>query len=407
VGSSQRTPLLVVAVAALAGAFFAGVLTFDFVAHLDRQVHAITCSVTPGLSAPDSSGSSGCHAALMSPYSSVARRWTWGGIPISLPALAVFAFLLFRSLDLLLAGAARPAQATAFLLAATLLPLFASIVYFLLSVLRLKTLCTLCTALYVASIACFAAALVAHRRAAAGGSLRPVAWGWHIVQFCEGVLFVAIPVLVYLLVKPAYPEQVAHCGGLLHPEDRYQVRLPLARQGGGVPTIEVLDPLCPACRALSLRLGASGLAQQLDREVVLFPLDATCNWMVSESLHPGSCTVSEAILAAGPQAETVLTWALDHQPELRTLGARSEKELSARIVKEFPQLAGALGSPAVKSRLNRSLRWVVANSLPVLTPQVFVGGRKVCDEDTDLGLEYVLTRLLHERSLAPSGVGGR
>jgi hypothetical protein len=40
------------------------------------------------------------------------------------------------------------------------------------------------------------------------------------------------------------------------------------------------------------------------------------------------------------------------------------------------------------------LRWAVANSLPVVTPQLFVRGQKICDEDTDLGLEYVLSRTL-------------
>ena len=42
----------------------------------------------------------------------------------------------------------------------------------------------------------------------------------------------------------------------------------------------------------------------------------------------------------------------------------------------------------------RSLRWAVANALPVMTPQLFVNGTRLCDEDTDLGLEYTLTRML-------------
>ena len=35
-----------------------------------------------------------------------------------------------------------------------------------------------------------------------------------------------------------------------------------------------------------------------------------------------------------------------------------------------------------------------ANQLPVLTPQVYVGGTRVCDADTDLGLDWTLDRLL-------------
>src|SRR5512142_222696 len=96
---TPRKPLIAFAVFAVIGVVFAAVSSYDFIAHLDRQVHAITCSIVPGLAAPDASGSSGCHAVLMSPYSSVLRDYTWGGVPIALPAFGVFAFLLFRGVD--------------------------------------------------------------------------------------------------------------------------------------------------------------------------------------------------------------------------------------------------------------------------------------------------------------------
>ena len=90
---------VIVALAALAGLFFAAFSTYDFVQHLDRQVHGIHCSFIPGLEEADASGSTGCHVTLMSPYSSVLRASIWGGLPISLPAMGVFAFLLFYALS--------------------------------------------------------------------------------------------------------------------------------------------------------------------------------------------------------------------------------------------------------------------------------------------------------------------
>src|SRR5678809_1528714 len=94
--------LVVVLVGALAGLVFAGVSTYDFVQHLDRQVHSLHCSFIPGAGAE--TGASGCQAAMMSPYSSVFRTSIWGGIPISLAAMSVFAFLLFFAVDLMLSG---------------------------------------------------------------------------------------------------------------------------------------------------------------------------------------------------------------------------------------------------------------------------------------------------------------
>jgi uncharacterized membrane protein len=387
---------------ALAGVIFSAVSTYDYAAFLDRQVHAITCSFVPGIGAPDTTGSSGCHAVLMSPYSAVLRTWTWGGIPIALPALAVFVYLFFRAADLHLRRLAGDVNETRFTVAATLLPVVVSVVYFLVSILRVGAVCKLCVGTYVAAIGAFVAAIVAYRQAARGTGPRPVPWGKYAAYFLEGVAFVFVPALLYVALKPAYADTVARCGELLHPEDRYGVRVKLTGPPGGVPAIEVLDPLCPACKGFSERLSASGLGGRLSRELVLFPLDKECNWMVSESLHPGACAVSEAVLCGGVQADRVLEWAFGHQAELRELGKDPDR-LYARIRQQFPQLADCLGRPAVKSRLNRSLRWAVANSLPVVTPQLFVRGRKVCDEDTDLGLEYVLSRMLAAQQ--PGGPG--
>jgi len=390
------------AVFALAGVVFSAVSTYDYVAFLDRQVHAITCSFVPGIGAADTTGSSGCHAVLMSPYSAVLRTWTWGGIPIALPALAVFVFLLFRAFDVLLRRLAGDANESRFMVAATLLPVVVSVAYFLISVLRVGAVCKLCVGIYLASLGAFVAAIVTHRQTVRGPGPRPIPWGRYVGYFLEGVAFVAVPVLLYVALKPAYADTVARCGELLHPEDRYGVRVKLTSPPDSVPAIEVLDPLCPACKGFSQRLAASGLGSRLARELVLFPLDKECNWMVSESLHPGACVVSEAVLCGGARADQVLEWAFDNQAELRELGKDPER-VYTRVRQQFPQLADCLGTPAVRSRLNRSLRWAVANALPVVTPQLFVRGQKVCDEDTDLGLEYVLSRMLAGQQ--PTGQG--
>jgi uncharacterized membrane protein len=392
----RSTATIVLGIFALTGAFFAAVSTHDYVAFLDRQVHPINCSFVPGLSARDTTGSSGCHAALMSPYSAVLRTWTWGGVPIALPALAVFAFLLVRALDLLARGKTSDPTETRITLAATALPLIASLVYLAISVLRLGVMCTLCVGIYAASTGAFVAALIAHRRAVRGplpaGPPTPLAaWARCLA---EGLVFVLVPVALYLGLKPTYAGTMADCGLLRQPEDRYNVRVDLSPAPGGVPAIELLDPLCPACKAFAQRLDASGLADRLQLQAALFPLDSKCNWMVSEALHPGSCTVSEAVLCAGVRATDVLAWTFANGEELRELGRTNETALVQRIEREFPQLSDCLGKPAVRARLNRSLRWAVANSLPVVTPQLFVRGQKVCEEDTDLGLEYVLSRLL-------------
>ena len=193
------------------------------------------------------------------------------------------------------------------------------------------------------------------------------------------------------------------CGSLVRADDPAGVMIPLSSRPGGTAAIEVLDPLCPSCKAFDARLAASSLGERLDLQGVLFPLDSTCNWMVTESIHPGACAVSEAVLCAAglgskqksaADAGAVLTWAFAHQADLRALAAKDEGALRARLEREFPRVKGCLGSAVVKSKLTKSLRWAVANAIPVLTPQLFVGASRVCDEDPDLGLEDTLTRML-------------
>src|SRR5689334_17341205 len=92
-GPTQKW-LMVAAFAFGIAAVFAALSTTDFIAHLDRQMHAIHCAFFPSLS--KHAGDSGCRSAMMSPYSSFFRKWTWGGLPISLLALGVFTYALFR-----------------------------------------------------------------------------------------------------------------------------------------------------------------------------------------------------------------------------------------------------------------------------------------------------------------------
>jgi uncharacterized membrane protein len=398
------------------GVAFSAVSTYDFVAHLDRQVHSISCSFIPGLAEAGTGNASGCYAVMMSPYSSVLRDATWGGIPIALPSLSVFAFLAFFGIALILKKNAelKPAH-LAFAVAAAALPTVVSIVFWIIAVKAVGAVCKNCVGIYISSFG----ALVAAVAAFAVSARRPkpetpdsMPWGFYGLSFIEGVVFVAVPLIVFLALKPAYTAEMARCGELMHPEDKYGVRVALHKNPGGAQAIELVDPLCPACKAFRDRLEASGLIDRLDLEGVVFPLDKTCNWMVSESLHPGACVVSEAVLCAGDRAEEVLNWSLDNQEELRKMATVDPKAVADKIKAQFPFVAECVGKPAIKTKINRSLRWIISNSSRVMTPQLFVRGVKLCDEDSDLGLEFALNRLLSTEGTgraapAPAPAAGR
>ncbi len=422
----RRNPfLLAVGVGAVLGLFFAGVSTYDFVEHLDRQVHGVHCSFVPGLQAADLSGTSGCQVTMMSPYSSVLRSSMWGGLPISLPAMGVFAFLLLFTLELLLSGRSQDKRALGFLFSATCLPALASVVMGYIAFSELDAACKLCIGIYIASTISLVGAFLAWRRTkrrdpfasfadddgldsevdgehtdddddelVVGKKPAPASSGYLAGAFAAGVLCVAVPAVAYVGSAPNHDAFIAACGTLERPKDIYKIMLPLGSQSGTVPAVEVLDPLCPACRAFETRFADATTRADFARKVVLFPLDNTCNWMVDSAVHPGACTVSEAVLCAEGKAQDVVTWAFENQEAIREASSKDPGAARRMVIDKFPELRSCVGSAAARAKLNKSLRWAVRNRLQVLTPQLYVADVRLCDEDVDLGLDYALSHLV-------------
>lgn len=397
----SRVPLALLLVAALFGCWFAGTSTSDFVEHLDREVHKIHCSYNPTAEV-ESTIESPCRTVMLSPYSSWFRQDYWGGIPVSLWAIAVFAFLAYRAAHLLIRG--RPVRSEGlFLFAATLLPAGMSGMYYWLAVSKVGAICKVCLGIYWSSgfAALFGLMALLMSSGSDGKGI-----GRFLVGIVEGVAFVGVLTMVYLGFAPkadANAGGVKGCGTLAQPADDAGIMIAISPQSGGTPTIEVLDPLCPSCKAFDNRLKASELHAKLDMKAVIFPLDATCNWMVAQTMHPGACAVAEAMLCAsgnvtgqGNPAEgrKILDWAFKNQEDLTAQAKTDEPALRKRLETEFPAVKGCLGGNQVKNKLVKSLKWTVSNALNVLTPQVFVNGTRMCDEDTDLGLEYTLSHML-------------
>jgi protein-disulfide isomerase len=211
---------------------------------------------------------------------------------------------------------------------------------------------------------------------------------------------IVVLVSSYALAMPSYKSFSAGCGKLLDVEDRHNVLVHLPAPSDNPlrahAALEIFDPLCPACKAFEERLTAARLDKQLTRDLLLFPLDNACNWMVDSAMHPGSCDVSLAVLCAGDRAQEVIDWAFAEQRTISQETARDKHAAERMVSKQFPALQTCMKSATTKARLSQSLRWAVKNQVPVLTPQFYVNGKRLCDEDTDLGLEYTLTRMLQE-----------
>jgi hypothetical protein len=418
-GDPPRWPHALALAASLLGLAFAGVSTLDYTKHLDRRVHDLHCSFVPGV-APEHGSDNACRAAMYSPFSAIFRDRYWGGVPISLFAVGAFVFFAAFCLYVLLAGRNAPRRAVRFLGIAGLSPLAVSALMFSIAWLKIGEFCRTCVGIYIASTALAVGAVVGMIKHSGSSSAPPAYAGGDVTDtvvdpvppFAEppsaavAVLFVlgwlaalglsaATPALLYLSALPSYAQYVGGCGTLEKATESHGALLRMTPAGATQPATLFVDPLCPTCRALHTRLSSDGILEQLDTTLVLFPLDDACNWMLDRPVHPGSCIVSRAVLCADRRAQTVLEWAYDNQDAIKTAGASGAGLVNVRamIRERFPDLDACVDAKETGIRLDRMLHYIIDNHLAISTPQLFLGGTRLCDEDSDIGLPYTLKRL--------------
>jgi uncharacterized membrane protein len=389
-----RAISIIVLCAAVLGLVFAIYSTYDYAQHLDRQMHVVHCSFIPG--APAAEEDNACKTALFSPYSAIFRQSFWGGIPISLFAVGAFSFFAAFGTYLLIAGQRARRAAYGFLGAAGFGPLLASIVMFSISAIKLHTFCKLCIGIYVSSIALAVAAVLAILQATQSESERrspPAALlsvGWVAALGVASFL----PAIIYAVSLPDYRPHLTSCGTIPLKVEAHNALLKIPTAHPVQPVTLFEDPLCPTCKAFHQRLVADDVLENLDVTLSLFPLDTACNWMLDRSLHPGACLLSAAILCSGPNARATLEWSYDNQDELRDAGKAGADFLKGKIAARFgPQIAACAVDKKTTVRLNQHLHYASDNHVPISTPQMFLGERRICEEDTDLGLKYTLGQL--------------
>jgi Vitamin K epoxide reductase family len=381
----------------LLGLVFAAYSSVDYAEHLDRHLHDVHCSLIPGLvSGADEENP--CRAAMYSAYSALFRGSYWGGIPISLFALGAFSFFLGFSIYLFFAGDGASKKALAFFAAAGMTPLAVSVLMFFISITKIGSLCKTCVGIYLSSALLAVGAFLAYRKLGEPfGERSEGKWGPPVLWALGLLGFAVLPALVYASAVPDEKPYLRKCGKLEKPVEAHNALIRMRTPASVRPATLFEDPLCPTCRAFHQRMLAEGAFDRLDVQMALFPLDSDCNWMLTNPLHAGACTVSKAVICGAEQARQVLEWAYDQQDDLVKAAKAGDAQLRALIGRRWgPQLLSCIDAPATKLKLNHQLHFAADNAIPVSTPQMYLGDLKVCDEDTDLGLRYTLGQLAPE-----------
>jgi uncharacterized membrane protein len=395
-GPTSKVPSVVALVASVLGLIFASYSTMDYAQHLDRRLHDVHCSFIPG--AAPTSEAEACRAAMYSPYSALFKDSLWGGVPISLFALGAFTFFAGFALYLLLSGPRAPRGAVTFFAFVSLTPLIASITMFTISLLKLGQLCQTCVGIYISSfllaIGGMAGLLSAGSSTSSRGTMPaflPLAW---LVALG---LVTLVPAAVYASSVPDHRPYLTQCGDLKQAKMKAGEPVKVRGSQAVKQVLFFEDPLCPTCKAFHERLVTEGIVERLDTELVLFPLDSECNWMLDRPLHPGACIVSKAVLCGGAQSRQVLEWAYAEQTYLSRAGKSGPDVMRAAIKQRWgAELLACVDDRKTDVRLNQHLHFASDNNIPVSTPQVYFGSKRLCDEDTDIGLRFTLKQMAPE-----------
>ena len=108
--------------------------------------------------------------------------------------------------------------------------------------------------------------------------------------------------------------------------------------------------------------------------------------------HPGS-SVERAAVVSDLRGGTYFERLAEVLDELTAAGKAGKDQIREKVRARFPDLDKCIDSKEVQQRLDHILHFAVDNGLHVVTPQLFLGDNRVCDEDTDLGLTYALKQL--------------
>jgi uncharacterized membrane protein len=393
-GPNSRLPGTLALIGSLLGLLFASYSTMDYAEHLDRGLHDVHCSFIPGAAA--TSEAEACRAAMYSAYSALFRESLWGGIPISLFAMGCFAFLAGFSLYLMVSRDQAPKHAVTFFAAVSVTPLIVSLVMLTISMTKLGNLCKTCVGIYIASFLVAGGGLAGlftlHGEARPRvGPLLPLAW-----LAALGIVTL-VPSFVYAASVPDQRPYLSKCGSIKQPKMTAGAPLKIRGSRAVQQVLFFEDPLCPTCRAFHERLLTEDVFERLDVELVMFPLDSECNWMLDTPLHPGACIVSKAVLCGGDRTRQVLEWAYDEQVYLSRAGKAGANVLRAAIKQKWgEELLRCVDERKTDVLLNQHLHFASDNGIPVSTPQMYLGTKRVCDEDTDMGLRFTLANLAPE-----------
>jgi uncharacterized membrane protein len=380
---------------ALWGLVFAGISSLDYASHLDRGLHDLHCSFIPGAEA--SPAAEGCRTALNSPYAALFKQQLWGGVPISLFGLGCFSFLLGHALSVAYTGPRTSRGAGALYAALASSPAVVSAIMFSISYFELGTICKTCAGIYFASLVLAVSALgVSSGSWGNRASLTGRAFVLSAAVALGMLIWVLAPSVVYASLAPDHSGLVTQCGQIKIAKESHNALLSLP---GSAPRKHALffeDPLCPTCKSLHERLRSAGVLDRLDVELALFPLDNQCNWMLEQPLHPGACAVARATICAKSPAQ-FLDWAYANQEELAGAAKSGAPALNQLLGNKWgKELTSCMSARSTEQRLNRQLHFAAANAIAVSTPQVFIEGQRLCDEDIDMGLMFALSKLAPE-----------
>jgi len=253
--------------------------------------------------------------------------------------------------------------------------------------------CPLCVVANVLNLA----AVVPVLRWERGGVLRPSAAAYGVTLVVTGALY-AWMLSALVVVPPERSETVAkyEAGPVVEipvsPEDPV-----LGPASAKADMIVFSDALCPHCKRFwaMLKDVAGGYGDDVRITFKHFPLDATCNPSVKETVHKNACIAGRALEAARDQGAF---WEYDEALKAPAKPGRKKTfrsvagDLGLDVERFAAHVAGEAGQKRMRTDIEIGMRLKLT-----ATPAVFINGRRVRPPSPKV-LQQVLDHVTNRRS---------
>jgi protein-disulfide isomerase len=315
-----------------------------------------------------------CDVVAASAYSEFV-----GGIPLS--SFSAGWYLSLFIIALIARNRFWRREATRYALVMTSVGLFFSLAYFFIMAFKIKTYCLFCLGLDVSSLLAWMMVLWMKPERLQAQPPEPDKWkkmaSLTIASIAVGIFGLSFLDSVSTPAGEIQDHIDAAMSSPVLPVDTQSPHLSIGPENAPVTIVEFSDFQCPYCRIAALIMKSLTNRYPTQVRVIFkpFPLDISCNRLLTQPLHLTACEAARTALCAQKQDKFIPVYEALFENQTDILPGTPAK-MAKQAGADSDQLAACIKDPATSQELSKSIEEGIQLGIQG-TPTFFVNGHKI------------------------------